>query len=123
MRRGHVTATLLCVSSKMHTRQWFVTNIGCVDTTVYTEVFTIFSPDMNFAKCLVTCPFLLWSLYALAIAYSPTSQRLQSLCLLLQIIVDESPFVNNLEKHQSSVAHKSSMARWDSFNQSGTNCC
>ena len=32
---------------------------------MHTEDFTIFSVDMNFARCLVTCPLLLWSLLAL----------------------------------------------------------
>ena len=60
--RGHVTATVLWVPSKIQTRQWFVTNysnICCLDCTMHTVDFTMFSLDLNFARCLVTCPLLL----------------------------------------------------------------
>ena len=61
--RGHVTAILFCIPSKIQTRQWFVTNYSnncCLDCTMLIEDFTIFSLDMNFARCLVTCPLLLY---------------------------------------------------------------
>ena len=34
-------------------------NISCLDTIVHTEVYTIFSLDLNFARWLVACPLLL----------------------------------------------------------------
>ena len=37
-RRGHVTAIVLCVPSKIQVRQWFVTNysnISCLDCTMH----------------------------------------------------------------------------------------
>ena len=40
------TPIVLCVPSKIQTRQWFVTNYSntsCLDTTVYTENSTIFN--------------------------------------------------------------------------------
>ena len=45
--RGHVTAIVFCIPSKIQIRQWFVTNYSnscCLDCTVHTdsEVFTIF---------------------------------------------------------------------------------
>ena len=55
-RRGHVTAIVLCVPSKIQIRQWFVTNYSnscCLDCTMHTVDFTIFSLDLNFARCLV----------------------------------------------------------------------
>ena len=60
--RGHVTGIVLCVPSKIQIRQWFVTNYSnscCLDCTMHTVDFTIFSLDLNFARCLVTCPLLL----------------------------------------------------------------
>ena len=51
--RGHVTAILICILSKIQTRQWFVTNYSnncCLDYTMHTEDFTIFSLDMNFVR-------------------------------------------------------------------------
>ena len=55
--RGHVTAILFCIPSKIQIRQWFVTNYNCcLECTTHTEDFTIFSLDMNFARYLVTCP-------------------------------------------------------------------
>ena len=44
--RGHVTAMLSCVPSKIQMRQWFVTNYS-----------TIFSLHMNFARCLLHALF------------------------------------------------------------------
>ena len=38
---------MFCIPSKIQTRQWFVTNYSnncCLDSTVYTEDFTIFNP-------------------------------------------------------------------------------
>ena len=49
------TLLSMCIPSKIQTRQWFVTNYSnnyCLDCTMYTEDFTIFSLDMNFARCL-----------------------------------------------------------------------
>ena len=34
-------------------------NNSCLDCTMHTEGFTIFSLDLNFARCLDTCPLLL----------------------------------------------------------------
>ena len=39
-RRGHVSAIVLCVPSKIQVRQWFVTNYsnnGCLDCTMHIE--------------------------------------------------------------------------------------
>ena len=44
---------LICIPSKIQTRQWFVTNYSnncCLDCTMHTEDFIIFSLDMNFAR-------------------------------------------------------------------------
>ena len=62
--RRHAIAIVSCVSSKIQIRQWFVanySNISCLATTVHTEVFAIFSLDLNLASCMPSSPFIITS--------------------------------------------------------------
>ena len=79
----HVTALVLCVPSKIQIRQWFVTNCSnswCLDCTMHTMYFTIFSLDLNFARCLVTCPLPLWVYKPLVLLWRPFHRCFVHLC-------------------------------------------
>ena len=54
--RGHVTAIVSCVPSKIQTRQWFVTNCSNSCTLAFTMHTEEFSLHMNFARCMPSSP-------------------------------------------------------------------